>query len=458
MRKIISKTVALFMAMTLVFSLSACNSSSGKTSTSSTASKYSTKNITLNVWMTPEWKGVFSPTEANAADGDFLKYAGAQYTKLHPNVTVNVTVIAGADRDTKLSVALQSGSQPNMFEESTFPMKDYVYQGAIVPIDDIITAADKKDIDSSVWKSCQVKGKTYFYPFSQALGYLMINEDVFKKAGLTVPDANTIGKWTPDEFLADLQAIKSKVPGVVPYALYCKNNQADTWNNALMRMFGAGFFKADGSAMDINNDKGVQAATFIQNLVKNGLTEAGPETQISNDMLNVFNNGGAAVGFGAFSNFTQTLQSMKSGTIKTFNIGLMNLPSVGDPITFSYVYSSAVFKNSDPDAVTVTKDFVKFFSSDPNYTKASLNFAPVRNSVWSTFSSQSPYYPAMQANTKYQIDFTGGIAGYNQFRAAFYPVLQALVTGADTPAKAVQDLQTKGNQVIKDALANSTLK
>jgi multiple sugar transport system substrate-binding protein len=426
MKKIISKTVALFMAITLVVSLCACNANAN-TSTSSTTAKYPTKKITLNVWMTPEWKGVFSQTEANAADGDFLKYAGAQYTKLHSNVTVKVTVIAGADRDTKLSVALQSGSQPNMFEESTFPMKDYVYQGAIVPIDDIITASDKKDIDSSVWKSCQVKGKTYFYPFTQAPGYLMINEDMFKKAGLTVPDAYTIGKWTPDEFLADLQAIKSKVSGVAPYALYCKNNQADTWNNVFMRMYGADLFKSDASGMDINNDKGIKAATFIQNLVKNGLTEAGPETQISNDMLNVFNNGGAAVCFGAFSNYTQTVSSMKAGTIKTFNVGLMNLPSTGNPLSFSYVYSSAVFKNSDADAVTVTKDFVKFFSSNPNYTKASLNFAPVRNSVWSTFSSQSPYYPAMQANTKYQVDFTGGIAGYNQFRAALYPVLQALV-------------------------------
>lgn len=461
-----NRLLSLALAGVLAASMTACGGSPGGQTSSAGASAagassgsgtISSKQMTLNLWMTPQWKGVFDQTEKGAADGDFFRYVGGEYSKIHPNVKVNVTVLSGADRDTKLSVALQSGTQPNIFEESTFPMKDFVYQGAVVPIDDIVDEQSKTDIDDSIWKACQVKGKTYFYPFSQTPSFYMINEDVFKKAGLKVPEKNQIGKWTPDEFVADLKAIKEKVPEVAPFGFYCKNNQADTWNNVLLRMYGSKFFKEDSSGMDINNDSTIKALTLLQTLVKDGLTEKGPSTQQATDTDALFRAGKIAVDFGSFGNYMTAISSMQKGEILPFNIGLMYLPGESDPLTFSYVYASSIWQNSDPDLVAAAKDFVKFFSTDEKYTKASVNFAPVRNSVWKDNASYNGYYPALQESTKYQVDFTGGIAGYNVWRAAFYPILQSLCTDKVTPQQAAQQMEEKGNQSIQQGLQNSVL-
>jgi ABC-type glycerol-3-phosphate transport system substrate-binding protein len=82
-----------------VFGMSGCTSKA-KTTT------LTTKPVTLNLWTANDWKGVYDQTAAGANYGDFYKYAARFFTQEHKNVTINVQVVAGADRDAKFSVAI----------------------------------------------------------------------------------------------------------------------------------------------------------------------------------------------------------------------------------------------------------------------------------------------------------------------------------------------------------------
>jgi multiple sugar transport system substrate-binding protein len=150
---------------------------------------------------------------------------------------------------------------------------------------------------------------------------------------------------------------------------------------------------------------------------------------------------------------------MEQGKAPKFDIRLANIPSEsGDPLTFTYVSGAAVFNTQDETRIKVSKDFVKFFSTDPELVKASKNGVPVRTSVANEFKSQNPLFAAYDKNAQYLFNFTGSVPGYSQLRQVLFPELQAIYTGQKSPEQAIKDYQKNGNQVIKDAKENSVIK
>lgn len=77
---------------------------------------------------------------------------------------ISVQVIPGEERDSKLSVATQTKTLPDVFFESTFAISNYAHQGLLAPLDNIIDSKSKSDISSSVWKNVSINKKNLFLP------------------------------------------------------------------------------------------------------------------------------------------------------------------------------------------------------------------------------------------------------------------------------------------------------
>ena len=58
--------------------------------------------VTIDIWLTPQWKGVYDAKEEEADYDSFLKKAAEEFKKENPNITVNVQVIPGDQRSDKL--------------------------------------------------------------------------------------------------------------------------------------------------------------------------------------------------------------------------------------------------------------------------------------------------------------------------------------------------------------------
>lgn len=449
----------LALGMTAILSITAlvgCSDSEDESNKGDT--------IELKVMLTPQWKGVIDATEEGADYDSFFKYAAEQFEAEHENVDISVEVVAGDQRDELLNVNLNGGTPPDVFFESVFAMGDYAHRGALIPLNDIIDDEDKADIEQGYWESVTFGDDIYFYPFSHNPGTLTYNADMFKAAGLDqyIGDENEIKTWTMEEYEEILKTLKEKLPSTDysnanAMGMYALNNQGDTWNLAYLRMFGNEFFDAEGNIV-LDDANGVKAAEWMKNVYQSGYTNPGAESVSSNDVNALFQNQQLAISFTNPILFNNAKADMEAGKMGKFDMRLANIPSEsGDPLTFTYVTGAAVFDTKDEERIEMSKEFVKFVSTDEELIKASKNGIPVRKSVSELYKSENPLFAAYDQNSQYIFNFTGNVPGYSQLRQVLYPELQAMFTEQLTPADAVKNYQEKGNQVINDAKADSVI-
>lgn len=462
------KLLAIALALCMVFTLFACGKTEPPASNAAPETKpaentgaapAAEQKISLNLWLTPSWKGVFSGDEPGADYDSFFKEAAARYNAQHPNVTINVEVISGDTRDEKLRAAEASDSLPDIVYEGAFTMSSYYHSGSIVTIDDIISDADKADIGEGIWENCKVEGQTFIFPFAHMPGTLIYNADMFREAGLDdyIGGEYDIITWTPDE-LKDviLPTLRDNLDGVYPMSLFCMNNQADTWNLSYLRMFGCQFFNDEGY-LCTNDEKGVQALEYLLYLYNNGLTVPGAESLTSNDCNAMFQNKMIAISFTNSTLLTNLQTDMNNGTIEKFDARLANIPGDPDPKSFTYVSGFMAMNTHDDTRIAASKDFIQFVCTDPELVLASKNTLPVRASVTEQVASELPYLPAYTANQKYIFNFSNNMPGYNELRNVLFPELQAALTGAKTAQEAMDSYVANGNKVIDEGRASSVI-
>lgn len=441
-KKLISLVTASMIASTLLFS--GCTSKTGEVKPNAEG-----KPVTIRIWHTPQWKGVMSASETGADYDSFFKYAALEFTKKNPNIKVQVEVVPADQRNDKLSVAMQTKTLPDMFYEASFAMSQFVHSGVVLPLNDIIDDASQKDIPQAIWDSVTIENNIYWFPFSSAPGSLMYNADMFKKAGLDkyIGGQYDIASWTPEEYKTILETLKAKLPGVAPMGLFAKNNQADTWNLAYLRMFGTKFFD-ENSKLVVNDEAGVKALTYIVDVYKSGLTAPGAESLTPNDCSTMFQNQKIAINFGSSANVISTISDMKSKKASTFDLRIANIPGQ-TPLSFAYLYGTLAFDTGDAERIEASKKFIKFVSTDPELVKASKNGVPVRDSVIPKVKGDMPYLDAYSKNTKNYFNFSNNVPGYAELRNVLFPELQAALTGAKTPKQALDSYTEKGNAVIE---------
>lgn len=446
------KSIILLLVMCLLASVFV---GCGKQEEADTPGEDDTVEITL--WAGPEFKGVYSQDEENAKYGDFYKFAAKEYQKIHPNVKINVQIIPYTEIKEKLNVALQGGTQPDIYCDSSFVLIDRAYQGKLVPLDDVITPEDKEDIPENIWDMCQAKGKTYIYPFAGNPGFLGLNTELFKKVGAEkhIP-SGTIGEWTPEEFKVALKAL-SKAKDFKPFVLFCGSSDADTWNNMYLRMFGADFFNEDGTEVILNSPEGVKALEFLKELANEKLIVPGPETLDSSDSVNLFANKQVAVAHVNYYLYNMFMADLAEGKIsEPFDVKFAYFPNVDGPKCFTYVSGSAVLDSGDENRVKYAKDFVKFYSSLP-YAKASKNLVPIREKVVEEVKDEIPMFEDLYLAYENAVDFNRSVPGYQEIRNLLFPELQAVFTNEKTPKQALDDFAEKANKALKKNIENSVL-
>lgn len=455
-------TIAALFVLTV---LAGCSDSDGKSSKDSEDIKEGDK-VELSLWLTPQWEGVLDSSEEGADYDSFFNYAAEKFSEQYDkyDVDINVEVVAGDQRDELLNVNLSGGTPPDIFYESVFAMGEYAHRGALAPIDDIIDDEAKSDIADTFWESVTFGDNVYFYPFSHMPGTLVYNADMFKAAGLEdyLGDKDEIKTWSLEEYEKILNTLKTDLPkdeysNTYPMALYAVNDQGDTWNLAYLRMFGNPFFDDNGNIV-LDDAGGAEAAQWMKDIYDKGLTNPGAESVSSNDANAMFQNQQLAISFTNSVLFNNIKTDMESGNAPEFDMRLANIPSEsGDPLTFTYVTGAAVFDTGNETKMEVSKDFVKFFSSDSELVKSSKNGVPVRSSVAEEFKDDNPFFTAYDKNAEYMFNFTGNVPGYNKLRKILYPELQALYTGEKTAEEIVASYQEKGNKVIEEAKADSVI-
>jgi multiple sugar transport system substrate-binding protein len=171
--------------------------------------------------ITGEVKVTFQQFGNSKIQANFLDSMAKKFSAANPGTTVKLQPIVASENDyyTKLQLAMRSPrTAPDICYEDTFLINSDISAGYLTPLDDRLASwPDWSQFKATAKGAAQaLDGKTYGIPDGTDVRAIWFNKKIFAKAGLPAD-------WQPKTW-ADItsaaQAIKAKVPGVVPLNIY----------------------------------------------------------------------------------------------------------------------------------------------------------------------------------------------------------------------------------------------
>lgn len=129
-----------------------------------------------------------------------LRYA-LEYTQLNPHIEIKVAWIPGS-YSTKLSTGLIAGKGPDIFEANLSSILGFVLAGHVLPLDELMSDADRQDFDPASLALHSYKGKLYGIPEVIDTCHLYYRPSLLRAAGIQPPT-------TADEIIAASKALTS---------------------------------------------------------------------------------------------------------------------------------------------------------------------------------------------------------------------------------------------------------
>ena len=222
----------------------------------------------------------------------FWQTVADEYHAAHPNVTVEVVPIQNEQFTTKIPVALQSSSPPDVFQQwGGGQLGDQVASGRVMDVTDAVKPWIG-NLGGAV-TNWQVKGRQYGVPYSMGLVGFWYNKDLFAKAGIAAPPDT----W--DALLADVQ--KLKAAGIAPIALGGKDRWPDAfyWDYLAVRLCSKKTLQQASADLKLTDPCWTDAGVKVKQLLDASPFQAGflatPAQQGAGSSAGLMGNGKAAM-------------------------------------------------------------------------------------------------------------------------------------------------------------------
>jgi raffinose/stachyose/melibiose transport system substrate-binding protein len=433
------------------FALAACGSpatpAATEASSSATEAPVATEAPASGEPVTVTWWHIATAENHKA----LLQTKADEYMALHPNVTIEITVLENEAFKTKLTTVMQSGEPPDIFQSwGGGVMNEYANAGLL---QDITPALDA---DGGAWRDTfspgalgvyALQGKNYGVPWDMGMVGFWYNKDLFTQAGIE----GTPATWT--ELLEDVT--KLKAAGITPIAV----GEGDKWPGHFYwaylatRICGQAGFEAAALRTGAFTDSCfVEAGAKLNELIALEPFQEGFLAATYGDEATAVGNGKAAMELmGQWAPGVQKDNSEDKQGLGD-KLAWFPFPSVdggaGDPgDAFGGGNGYAIGKNASPEAV----DFVKFLSTgeaQAELAKLGLSLPVVKGGE---AGLSDPFLITIQK--------ASGAAKYFQlyYDQALPPAVgsvindsvQGIFAGSLTPEQAAQAVEDSAAQEIK---------
>ncbi|WP_295012151.1 extracellular solute-binding protein [uncultured Microbacterium sp.] len=189
------------------------------------------------------------------AETDAVKAAVADWSKTSG---ISATVTAASDLNQQLSQGFASGSPADVFYQSTDSLAGYASNGSLLAYGDLLK--NKDDFYPSLQKSFTYDGKLYCAPKDFSTLQLIINTDMWAKAGLT--DADVPKTWD------ELATVSKKLTADGHVGLAMSGEYARV--GAFMVAAGGGLMNADSTKATADAPGNVKALDYLKGLLDAG--------------------------------------------------------------------------------------------------------------------------------------------------------------------------------------------
>jgi len=425
--------LALLVVTVLALLVAACGGKSGDEAANqqqggdenAAASKtYNGPNVNLAFW-----------NGFTGGDGPFMRDLVKRFNSEHQNIKVKMVVHQWADYYQKVPQAVQSGKGPDVGIMHVDTLATNAARNVIVPLDDLANTLELKETDfaQTIWDAGMYEDKRYGIPLDMhPLGFYY-NKAHLQKAGIKTPPR------TGAEMDAALKKLKAS--GVEqPFW------QSSTWPAHLMFMSllwqnGGDLYNEDGTKATWNSPEGVEALTWMVNLVKNGYS---PKNVSQDADYIAFKNGKTSF---HWDGIWQT-QDLKKTDL---NWGVAPLPKIFDENgAWAGSHQMVVTRQGgqDENKLQAAKVFINWIS-EQSIEWAKAGQVPARNSV-----RNSAEFKALkdQSTLAQQIDyvhFPPAVPGIGDAQLEMEQAVNRAVLGKQSPQQALDQAAKRADQLLE---------
>lgn len=458
------KKVFCYVLITVMAALilTSCNNTNSiinddKQTTGAEAQKTSTteqnQKVDLNFWAYPYWNGIKGDEQDGKAE-DFWNDCIKRFKEAHPEADVNITLemLPWDGGPNKVNIAIASKTNPDVIVDGPVRFLGYASRGLLVPLDQYYTEEELADYVEGAWDSGKLPldGKHYSVPWYTDVYCLLVNKSMFEEAGIAnMLPSNEDRSWTFDEFKNVLKAFRSK--NMYGFSLYAANEQDDAGTWLFPFGNGATLFNNSYDTVTFNSPEAVEAFSYLQSLVTEGLVLQAPETIKNTDNLQFFKDKKIAMCICSIYIIPSIRNDAKNGKLPTpFDVTTAMIPHGNgkQPVEFELSQGFAVFKSNDSNKEKWAVEFAKFLGNKEN-SEATKCIAgvPYRKSLKDMYGEDAEIKWATSV-LKYSKDRGIWVKGYDEIRALFYPALQAMYTGQKTPQQAMDEFTISAQSKI----------
>ncbi|MFG2848951.1 extracellular solute-binding protein, partial [Kitasatospora sp. NPDC048296] len=332
------------------------------------------------------------------------------FEQQNPKIKVDLQVINWNDLDTQVKTMVQNGNQPDILQTGGYA--DFAKNGQLYPAQDVLSAGTAADFIPSLAHAGEQDGTQYGIPFVSSARMFLINNALFKKAGLD--PAKAPKTWA--DLTAAATALKNagvEIPLGVPLGKEEAQGESFIW-----MLENHGGYQDDKGKYTINSQANIDTFTQLKSWVDAGLTEQSPASVNRTDLAKDFASGKVGMLNGIPTQLkdvknmdvTWTALPGKDGVSKTtLGVGdwVMAFKKGGHKdqikafLDFAYTKDNTVKFDKEYSLMPVTQSALTALQADPD-EKSLTPFLQILPTA-TFYPLSDPTWPAVSAQVKTQI-------------------------------------------------------
>lgn len=426
MKNGLTRALGVVAALGLGVALAGCGGGSANNTGSVSGEEYDGPKVEITFWH--GWTGGAAPT--------IVPKLIEEFNSEHDNIVVKNVPQEWGDIQAKMPLAIKAGKGPDVAVLHGDDLATYAAQNLLQNADGIVEGLGytADDFPPGVYDKGNYDGVQYAVPWSVTPLGLFVNKTVLAQAGITEIPTDQ------ESYLAALEALKGVgVEGEwVDGYVFTGTFEFES----LIWQFGGELYNEDVTEATFNSEAGVQALTWMTDLVKDGYSPA--------DVAQDGNIKALLAGETAFN---------WNGVWQTTNTAFEGLDWEAAPVpqigTEKAVWSSSthwVFpanKGQDENKTQAAATFVKWMN-DNSAAWAETGELPAANDVRNdpslveTYPNLQPFMDELE-----YAHYETVAPGISEANALITVALNEALTGKKTPQEALDDAKAKADQILK---------
>lgn len=281
---------------------------------------------------------VFLTGNATAA-GPYWKEVETAFEQANPDLDVDIQIYDFTVGRATINQMIAAGKPPQLAKISTRWLQEYVFAGLVEPVDEFMSADFRAQFYALLLdQGAQYQGKTFGVPIAFTTRALYYNKDLFAQAKIEkAPEtwaeladaAVKIGALPGNDCGFGLQGDPKHIETSTYFYYFVWGNDGDA-------------LTPDGTRAAFNNQQGLEALKFLQNLIASGGTQADPTLDNRPALETKFVNGECAMVI-TFNG----LASRLSREAPNLNYGIAPIPYNKEPVSLAVTDSLVMFQQAD---------------------------------------------------------------------------------------------------------------